>query len=397
MLYCPNCQRLSEGDCPNCGKKARKLREVRAHDPVHFFTGDYIHTSMVEPLLAENDVPYSKMSAHGAALSMITGNYLEQYLLYVPYAAYDRAVQLVAGAFGADEGFMRSLETLGVNLDEQADEAGNADQARVAAQYAAPDRHDVRRALHARFTIADIPYSDWLLDRIGLEPGMRILDIGCGSGDIWAYRALPEGLSITMADASEGMLEAATERTKGIANARFEFVRADACDMPFEDETYDMVLASHMLFHVPDLYAALSEIARVLKPDGHLSATTMSRNNLKEMYALAERHSVVLPQPSNSFTMEDGRATLVRFFNRVSREEYVSSLQVTEAEPLVKYIQSVDTFGSQSEEAVRAMREEIQNKIDETGSYDISKLSCLFVCAEKRASDEEEREEHEEE
>lgn len=384
MLYCSNCQRLTEEDCPNCGKKARKLREVRERDPVHFFTGDYIQTSMVEPLLEESEIPHSKIGAHGAALSTLTGNYLEQYMLFVPYAAYERAVRLVAGTFGADEGLMRGMSTLGVDLDAPAEEPNpNADRARVEAQYAVPDRHDIRRALHARFNIADIPYSDWLLDRLGLAPGMRILDIGCGSGDLWAYRPLPDDLFITMADASTGMIDAARERTKNVANARFEFIQADACEMPFEDATYDMVLASHMLFHVPDLYAALSEIARVLKPEGRLCATTMSKTNLKEMYALAERHGVFLPQPPDRFTMEKGKSTLSRFFRRVTREDYESSLQITEAEPLVRYIQSIDTFGVQNEEGVRAMREEIQRQIDETGSYDVSKLSCLFVCAEK--------------
>lgn len=383
MLYCSNCQRLAEGDCPNCGRRARKLREVQPHDPVHFFTGNYIQTSMVEPLLEENGIPYSKIDAHGAALATLTGGYLEQYLLIVPYAAYEKAVRLVDAMFGTDADFMRSVSTLGVDLDVPADD-GNADADRVAAQYAQPDRHDIRRALHARFTIADIPYSDWLLDRLALSPGMRILDIGCGSGDIWAYRALPEGLFITMADASSGMLEAARQRTRDIANVQFEFVQADACRMPFEDGMYDMVLASHMLFHLSDLPTALSEIARVLKSDGRLCATTMSRHNLKEMYALAERNGVVLPQPPNGFTLEDGKATLARFFGRVAREDYESSLQITEAEPLVQYVQSVDTFGVQNEEDIRAMRAEIQREIDENGSYDISKLSCLFTCTEKQ-------------
>lgn len=383
MLYCSNCQRLTEGDCPNCGRKAKKLREVREHDPVHFFTGDYIHTSMVEPLLKENAIPYSKIDAHGAALATLTGEYLEQYLLFVPYVAYDRAVRLIESSFGGDDGFMRSLSTLGVDLDAPPED-GSADRARVQAQYAAPDKHDIRRALHARFTIADIPYSDWLLDRIGLEPGMRVLDIGCGSGDIWAYRPLPDDLFITMADMSEGMLAAAKERTKDVKNARFEFIQADACAMPFEDGQYDMVFASHMLFHVQDLFSALSEIARVLKPDGHLSATTMSRHNMKEMYALAADHDVFLPQAPTNFVLEDGRATLSQFFGKIMREDYESSLQITEAEPLVEYIRSLDTFGAQEEDGIGAIREEVQKQIDETGSYDISKLSCLFVCAEKR-------------
>lgn len=394
MLYCSNCQRLTEGDCPRCGKKARKLRDVQAQDPVLFFSGDYVHSSMVDPLLADRGIPYSKMSARGAALATMTGNYLEHYLIYVPYAAYEQSVRLIANTFGADPDMAEGLITTGVDLDAPADnetaapsipDDGNADPARIAAQYAAPERHDIRRALHKRFGIAYIPYSDWLLDRIGLEPGMRVLDIGCGSGDLWGTRALPDDLSVTMADMSAGMLETARERTKDIANVRFEFKQADVCDLPFEDEQYDLVLASYMLFHVPDLYAAVSEIVRVLKPNGHLSATTISKHNMKELYALTQKHGILLPRPSNHFTMEEGKTALTRLFRHITREDYESWLQITEAEPLVQYIQSVDTFGVQSEEGIRALREEIQKEIDKTGSFDISNSSCLFVCRGKRA------------
>lgn len=383
MLYCPNCQRIAQADCPNCGRKAHKLRPVQARDPVHFFTGDYIRTSMVEPLLEESGIPYSKRGARGAALATLTGSYLEQYMLFVPYAAYERAVRLVADVFGTDEGFMRSLCTLGVDLSAPA--SGNADADRVAAQYAAPDRHDIRRALHARFTIADIPYSDWLLNHMELRPGMRILDIGCGSGDIWAHGPLPDGLFITMADASPGMLDAARTRTEAIANVRFEFVQADACAMPFESGLFDLILASHMLFHVGDLYAAVGEIARILKPDGMLCATTMSQKNLKEMYELAGRHGIVLPHPGNSFDLESGAAALKPFFGRVRREDYKSSLQITEAEPLIQYMQSMDSFGAQCPESIESLGAEVRAKIARDGSFDVSKLSCAFLCTRKEA------------
>ena len=172
-----------------------------------------------------------------------------------------------------------------------------------------------------------------------------------------------------MADASEGMLEAAKEKTAGIKNVAFEFALADACDLPFEDGQFDLVLAAHMLYHVSDLRAALSEIARVLKHDGRLCATTVSTQNLRELYKLCDQCGVVLPFPANGFTRDNGKPLLRDYFEKVELRDHESMLQVTEAEPLVAYVQSNDTFGKQSAEGIEQLRKEVRREDRPRGQF----------------------------
>ncbi|MGI6238467.1 MAG: class I SAM-dependent methyltransferase [Christensenellales bacterium] len=376
MLYCSACQRITRDECPRCRKQARRLRAAQPGDPMLLFTSDFMRASMVEPLLKDSGIPYSKSGAMGAGLAMHTGSFMEKFEFYVPYGAHAAAVRLIAGTFGADAGFMRDLNTLGV------DDADSTlpDPALVAAQYASPERHDVRRALHQRFTISDVPFTDWVLDHMALAPGMRILDIGCGSGDIWTHRPLPEGLHLTLADASEGMLDAARARTAGIQGVEFAFVRADACDLPFEDGAFDLALAANMLFHVEDVGTAIAELARVLRPEGRLCATTISEHNMRELYALAQKHGAAFPSPARQFLRENGAQRLEGHFSDVRRIDHASMLQVTEAEPLIDYIQSMDVSGMNSDAMIARMRSEMQTKIERDGSFDITKLHSIFVC-----------------
>ncbi len=63
----------------------------------------------------------------------------------------------------------------------------------------------------------------------------------------------------------------------GCHRTRVQFKEIDAQSIPFEDETFDAVIANHMLYHVPDRPKAIAEIKRVLKPGGRLIATTIGK------------------------------------------------------------------------------------------------------------------------
>ena len=72
------------------------------------------------------------------------------------------------------------------------------------------------------------------------------------------------------------------------SDLRFTFEKIDAQSIPYRTDSFDAVIANHMLYHIPDLGKTLSEIRRVLKPEGHLYATTVGLNHMAELRACLE-------------------------------------------------------------------------------------------------------------
>jgi ubiquinone/menaquinone biosynthesis C-methylase UbiE len=111
-----------------------------------------------------------------------------------------------------------------------------------------------------------------IIDGLRLQPGMQVLDIGCGMGaDSFelAARGGPDGL-VTGVDFSETLIAEATRRAAG-RNLPVIFEVGDAQALRFPDRTFDAVRTERMLMHVPNAKQALSEMARVLRPGGRMA------------------------------------------------------------------------------------------------------------------------------
>src|SRR5207245_4896010 len=117
------------------------------------------------------------------------------------------------------------------------------------------------------------------------------------------------GWSLTLADFSRGMIDAARREL----GERAVYVVADAQELPFDDGSFDVVLANHMLYHVPDRPRAFAEIRRVLVAGGVFHASTNGEGHLQEMGDLTadwwpfERHV-------DAFGLESGPPQLEPFF-----------------------------------------------------------------------------------
>ena len=110
-----------------------------------------------------------------------------------------------------------------------------------------------------------------LLARINLIQDQSVLDIGCGTGNL-TLRLSEAGqpCRIVGVDISEGVLEVARQQAAKGGSANCEFVKGNACCLPFGDGEFDLVV-SNMVFHLlPDLSAGLAEVLRVLKPSGRM-------------------------------------------------------------------------------------------------------------------------------
>ena len=153
---------------------------------------------------------------------------------------------------------------------------GVADPDTVAAQYATPDRLRRRMSIWRPGPDGRTP-RDVARDLVvGLAP-RSVLEVGCGTGELAEEiaAALP-ACAYLATDASESMVAATAARGLHAEVATIG-------SLPYPDASFDVVVAAWMLYHVPDLDAALAEVRRVLRPGGSFVAVTNGDRHLARL------------------------------------------------------------------------------------------------------------------
>ncbi len=134
---------------------------------------------------------------------------------------------------------------------------------------------------------------------IGEVKGLRILDLGCGGGLV-AIPLLNQGAEVVGCDISGESIAAATRA----ANGRGEFLRCDAREIPFSDESFDHVLLMDLVDHIPDYGKALQEAARVVKPGGKVFVGTINRTYTSKFFAIILGEGLgLIPKGTHSHSM----------------------------------------------------------------------------------------------
>ena len=115
------------------------------------------------------------------------------------------------------------------------------------------------------------PGAEGLIELAALKPGERVLDVACGTGIVARHATghVGSGGKAVGLDVNEGMLEVARSVSRDI-HPPIDWRRGDAADMPFADETFDVIFCQQGLQFFEDRPAALGEMHRVLAPDGRL-------------------------------------------------------------------------------------------------------------------------------
>lgn len=116
-------------------------------------------------------------------------------------------------------------------------------------------------------------------DRLGVRPGSNLIDVGCGAGR-HSFEAFRRGADVVAFDQDveelnnvDAILQAMQQQGEAPATATGEAVKGDALDLPYDDGTFDFVIASEILEHVPQDERAIDELIRVLKPGGRMAVT----------------------------------------------------------------------------------------------------------------------------
>lgn len=224
----------------------------------------------------------------------------------------------------------------------------------------------------------------WIFQQCHIRPGLRILELGCGDGTLWTENLslIPEDISITLSDISSGMLRDA-RRAIGSSDTRFAFRAFDCKKIPYKDESFDLVLANHVLFYCDDIPAVLKEVCRVLSPGGHFLCSAYGKAHMQEVSQLVEDFDdrIVLSADKlyERFGRENGRKILKPFFPDAKWHSYEDFLLVQDAEPLISYVLSC--HGNQNQYILDHYKEFRAFATKKTAKgFRITKDAGVFLC-----------------
>lgn len=156
----------------------------------------------------------------------------------------------------------------------------------------------------------------------------RILEVGCGWGELAEWVGRETEAEVTAIDLSPRMVELARER--GV-----EASVGDVQELRFADGEFDVAIAAWMLYHVPDLDRAIAELARVLRRGGRLVVATNSRFHLLELRELVGSGPSTL-----KFAREDGEEHLGRHFAHVVRQDIDGQLEFAHRGEVEEYVRA---------------------------------------------------------
>jgi SAM-dependent methyltransferase len=195
------------------------------------------------------------------------------------------------------------------------------------------------------------------LDALRAAAPRRVLEVGCGRGELAARMRAELAAEVVALDQSERMVE--LTRARGI-----DAVVGDVQALPFADGSFDCAVAAWMLYHVDDLDAGLRELARVLRPGGRLVAITNTELNMPELWSRFGERAVRV----HGFNAENGEGILGRRFARVERHDVRGTVTFPDWEAVRRYVGASIT------------RRELADELEPfDGSLVCSRHSVVFV------------------
>lgn len=211
-------------------------------------------------------------------------------------------------------------------------------------QYKNATNISARIRLHRDYSVNQEGWFPWLFSNLHLKPGMKILELGAGNGALWSQNIakVSKNVTIVLSDISEGIL-ADARKTIG-DHPQFQYSVFNAQKIPFADNTFDLVIANHMLFYCDDIPKALQEVQRVLKPDAAFTCSTYSKRHMHEITDLVQSYNdnIVLSSTNlyERFGLDNGRQILQPYFKNIVCHKYRDAIELSDSMPIISYILS---------------------------------------------------------
>lgn len=256
-------------------------------------------------------------------------------------------------------------------------------------QYRNSSNIQARIRLHRLYSQNQQGWFPWIYEQCHIRPGMRVLEIGCGNASLWLenLQKIPTDAKVVLSDVSEGIVRE-IKREAGLDAKQFSFATFDCHHIPFDDSSFDLVVANHVLFYCEDIRTVLREMRRVLRPGGHVVCSTYGPDHMREISELVRQfdHRIVLSAEAlyERFGRENGAALLGEYFENPRWMLYEDALEVDRAEPLIEYILSC--HGNQNQyilERYAKFRGFVADRI-KRGVFHITKEAGVFLASAKK-------------
>ena len=275
----------------------------------------------------------------------------------------------------------------------------------IKSQYENASNISARIRLHKEFSINKqgwfpwifetgiLPYVEAKRNSSGMETSgdeaqneprkIEVLELGCGEGSLWTENLdrLPENVHITVSDISEGMIRD-IRRNIG-ADERFTYECFDCQQVPAQSNTYDIVIANHLLFYCDDMAQACNEVKRVLKEDGVFLCSTYGIGHMQEITDLVQKFDsrIILAAENlyERFGLDNGEEILSKYFSEIDMHKYDDAIVIDKATPLIEYILSC--HGNQNQyllDKYQEFRQYVKKQVK--NQYRITKEAGYFLC-----------------
>ena len=253
-------------------------------------------------------------------------------------------------------------------------------------QYKNTNNLKLRKSLHEKYSVNKIGFQKWMFDQYPFRKEMKVLELGSGRGELWNFYFDNDMLQsyemdITLSDFSDGMVDCLRQ---AYSDKRISVKKIDISDIPFEENTFDLIIANSMLYHVKDIDLALSEVRRVLKKDGLFYCSTLGMNGMTQYlyHALDELGIPYNHESSISFTLQNGMQLLKKQFGKVERRDYEDALEIDKVEDYVDYIYSMASLQGLDPENYATLLNYFNSK-KVNGYLHVPKEYGMFVAGEE--------------
>lgn len=262
------------------------------------------------------------------------------------------------------------------------------DRAALRRQYGSPANLAARVGLYG-YLVPDpgmdvASFEGWVLDHVDWRGDEAVLDVGRGAGSYEAALVARAGRVVGL-DLSPGMLAHRVALPPG------HLAAADAQRLPVADDAVDVVLAAHMLYHVPDIARALREARRVLRPGGTALLVAngfADKREVRELWheaASAVGASFAQPGETRRFTIDTADELVGAVFDDLRVDWLTGEFRIPAPEPVLAWVDSLRD-GTEAEVdadawvAVSAeLRARIERRIAADGAFVVTKSSGVIV------------------